>query len=324
MVKNISAVLLLILMNTAVYAESEKERSNDCTDIIPLMKYETLKMKKQQLSTYTGGLVIIQDKSELSSNKNKDSFTAALLYGKTKMEEEPLYEYPDNYTNIEFLLQKKKEGHNYFSIFRSNSDKPVSGGLNTYKFLTGYGYEIINTEKHSLYLGGSLAVYDWGIEMSNGESWPLLPLPFIHYEYTSPLLFCAFDFTSSPMLDLTIAPENKLRLNSSILVADAGEWEDCGIKCDINLEYRFFSPDHEYGDFAGIRAGVSAEDYTADLSDSDISPIQTGWKSVYAALDLSFLEVIYGYGYGKTYYKEQNEQNIGSGYYLSIQAAWMF
>ncbi len=128
--------------------------------------------------------------------------------------------------------------------------------------------------------------------MSNGESWPLLPIPFIHYEYSASLLFCAFDFTSSPMLDLIIAPESRLRLNSSFLVTDAGEWKDCGIKCDINLEYRFFSPDHEYGDFAGIRAGVTAEDYTADLSDSENTPIQTGWKTVYAALDLSLLEIV--------------------------------
>ncbi len=56
MFKNISAVLLLILINTAVFAEPDHGSRKDNTDIIPLIKYETLKMEKQQVSIYTGGL----------------------------------------------------------------------------------------------------------------------------------------------------------------------------------------------------------------------------------------------------------------------------
>ncbi len=239
------------------------------------------------------------------------------------MKNHPLYEYPGKYSNIEFFLQRKKQYHQYFLALKSCSDKPVTGGLETFTFVTGYGYELIHSEKHSLYLGASLAVSDWDIEMTNGSAWPLIPLPFIHYEYSSPLLFTAFDLTTSPMVDLVIAPENRLKVNTSVLIADPARWNEYGIKYDVNIEYRFFSRDHVYGDFAGVRMGIMTDDYCADLSGENDRTIQTGWKAYYSTLDLSLLEITFGYAEGKTYYEKSNEQDHGRGFYLNIQAAYL-
>ena len=324
MLKHTLIYTVLLFSSQILYPESGDNNEKDKTDIIPLLYYKTLSLEKQSFYNYGGGIVIEKGSEKAEYCDQENSLLAVLLYSGAGYTEKPLYEYPDKYKNIELILQRKKDRHQYFSVLQSYSDKPVTGGLETYAFLAGYGYEIVQTKNHSLYLGGSLAVSDWDIEMENGSTWPVIPLPFIHYEYSSPLLFSSFDLTSSPVIDLVIAPENRLRLNTSILIADPEAWDNYGIKYDVNIEYRFFSKDYEYGDFAGIRMGIMTDDYCADLSGEDERTIQTGWRTYYAALDLSLLEISFGYAEGKTFYEEGHDRDPGRGLYFSIQIAYLF
>ena len=126
------------------------------------------------------------------------------------------------------------------------------------------------------------------------------------------------------MMDVVIAPHSQFRLNGSTIICDMSEWQDCGIKYDLSLEYRFFSDDHELGDFAGVRLGYLAEDYSYDLSGRNGESLQIAWKSVYSTLDLSFLELTAGYAFDGRQYYEDAEQDLGSGWYLNLQLAWSF
>ena len=318
--KKIIFITALLFSAQLLFSESADNQKKDKTNIIPLFFYENLSLDEQDLKKTGGGVLIIKGNKDDASSEGKNSFVSGLFYSGIKYDEEPLYDYPDSYKNIDIFLQRKKQHHQYFSVLQSHSDKPFTGGLETYAIVSGYGYEIIHTKKHSLYLGGSVAVSDFGIETENGHTWPVIPLPFIHYEYSTPYLFTSFDFTTSPAIDLVIAPESRIRLNTSLGLTET----DCGLTYDANIEYRFFSKDSGCGDFAGIKTGIKTDCYSANLSGTDNETILTGWKVYYSTLDLSLLELTFGFAEGESYYDGSNKQDYGKGIYFNIQAACPF
>ncbi len=291
--------------------ENEISEKSDNTDIIPLFIYNRISLENQKLNGLGGGFIVMSETEE-------SEFMTALILSRHTLDEELLYDYPDSFNNAEFILQKKINRHQFFSIFQSCSDEPVTGGLNTFAFLTGYGYEIIKNKNHSLYLGASIAVSDWKEEVSESCSSPVLPLPFIHYDFTSQLLNASFDFTTSPMIDLVLGPDNPLRLNASFIIEDLESSDKGGVKIDSSLEYRFC-------DFAGIKAGFAADDYEYYLSGNDDETFKLAWKAFYGTLDLSLLEITYGYVFdAQENYSSGIKRNAGKGSYFNIQLAYLF
>ncbi len=318
----IAAIAFSSLHN--LYSDTENSCKKDDTDIIPLLFYRTLSLEEHDLRTIGGGLVILSGDTDTEFPEKKDSFLTALIYSSSSYSDKPLYEYPDKYKNINLFIQRKKGGHQYFSILKSCSDKPLTGGLETFAYINGYGYEIIRTERNSLYIGGSVAVSDWRSEIESSFTFPVIPLPYLCYSYSSPWVDSSFEFIASPVINIVIAPENKLRLNSSATFADLSSGDDYGIKYDLNIEYRFFSEESAAGDFAGIRAGIMSDDYSADVDSPDERIIKTGWKSYYTTLDLSLIEITAGFAEGKSIYTDRADQKLGSGMFFNIQLAYMF
>lgn len=291
--------------------ENEASERSDNTDIIPLFVYNRISLEEQKLSGLGGGIIVMSETEE-------SEFMAALILSRHTLDKELLYDYPESFDNAEFVLQKKINRYQFFSIFQSCSDEPVTGGLNTFAFLTGCGYEIIKNKNHSLYLGASIAVSDWTEEVSESYSSPVLPLPFIHYDFTSQLLNASFDFTSSPMIDLVIGPDNPLRLNASFIIEDPESGDEGGVKIDSSLEYRF-------SDFAGVKAGFKAEDYEYFIGGSDDETFKLAWKALYGTLDLSLLEVTCGYIFdAQENYSSGIKRDAGEGFYLNLQLAYLF
>ncbi len=254
-----------------------------------------------------------------------DSLQIVALYSGNNMDVPSSRETPENYGNLDFLIQKTTEKHQFFSLLKSYSDLPLAGGMETFTFVGGYGYELYASGNHSFRLGASLAVSDWGLETPAGKNIPVLPLPFIHYDFTSALADISLDFTTSPMMDIVLAPRSRFHLNGSFLLVDPGDLSGRGMKYDISGEYRFFRDTHPLGDFAGLRFGILAEDYEAVLDGTAGETYSLGWKALYGTLDLSLLELTGGYLMeGREYASDGAVEDLGRGFFWNLQLAYAF
>jgi len=316
-------IIVSALLSMSAYAQVEN--TSDGIDYIPVVYGQYLKFNDQSLRGLGGGLIVMSGDFEQQNPRERDNLQIVALYTRHDLQKEISGDFPRGFNNIDFLLQKKKTRHQFFSLLKSYSDKPVYGGLKTFDFVSGYGYEILNAQGHSLWLGGSLGVSDWGIETSDGVSVPVLPLPFLHYDYRADLFAFSFDFTTSPMMDFVLYPEGQFRFNASAIITDFSRLDENGMKYDLSLEYRFFDKNHEFGDFAGIRLGYQAEDYEYDIAGKGGDSLQITWNAVYATLDLSFLEITGGYAFnGQENSVPGADRNLGNGMYAGLQLAWAF
>ncbi len=324
--KNILILFMIFLFSAVLYAaEGDKNTMKDDICIIPLLSYSGLSLDERTINSSGGGIVVVAGDMEPAEEAETDNLQTALLYSYHTLDEKPGFSFPDNFHSIDFVLQRKKGAHQYFTLFKSYSDKPVSGGFHTFALVSGYGYEILRNRNHSLYLGGSAGISDFGVELPDGTPLYIMPLPFIHYEMNSELLDFSFDFTTSPMFEIVIAPESKIRLNGSCIITDLQLESLRDIKFDSSLEYRFFSADHPMGDFAGARIGFLGEDYSYDISGNNENSITVSWYSVYTALDFSLLEITAGYAFdGEERYSNDYTVDAGAGFYMKLQLAYMF
>lgn len=305
-------IILLVVLNLPLTGE-------DKVDILPVIYGNTLKFEDQSVRGAGGGVIVLSGDLEEQDALKRDNLQFVALYIRHDLKEDTVSDCPTAFNNVEFLIQKKRGRHQYFSLLKSYSDKPVYGGFETFNFAGGYGYEVISKGDHSLWLGGSLVVSDCGLAS------PVLPFPFLHYDFSSRFFDASFDFTTSPMFDIVIAPDQKFHLNGSMIMTDMEALGDKGMKYDVSLEYRFFVENHPMGDFAGIRLGFLAEDYEYDLSSGEAETLQIAWKSLYGTLDLSLLEFTAGYTIdGEECCGSGAGRDLGSGMYLNLQLAWLF
>ncbi len=313
-----------IITSLSLQAQSNGKSGEDGTDIIPVVYGNGLFLEEQTVRGLGGGVIVNRGNPDQRQSAQRDMTQLVALYTRHDLMEDMDDDCPGGYNNLDFLFQRKIKKHQFFTLLKSYSDKPVYGGIETLDFVTGYGFELVNREHHSLWLGASLAVSDWDRELPDGDPLYVLPVPYLHYDFYSRWLDFSFDFTTSPMLDLVIAPYSRIRLNGSALFSDLEKIEDCGVKYDLSLEYRFFSEDQAWGDFAGIRLGYLAEDYEYDMSGRDGETLQIAWKSVYGTLDLSLLELTAAYAFDGRQYYDDGEDDLGSGWSLNLQLAWLF
>ena len=317
-------ISLIFALTIPLIAQNGKEK-DDGVDVIPILNYNILSLDKRVVHVTGGGMAVMVGEMEPETVEETDNLLAVGLYGCHILKDRPIFDYPDSYHSIEIILQRKVQRHQYYALFQSYSDMPITGGLHTFAFVSGYGFEFIHNNGHSLALGASLGITDWGIEFPDGGAWPVLPLPFVHYEFTSQWFDFSFDFTTSPMLDFIIAPEQKLRFNGSFMLTNLDVKSPRDLKFDASLEYRFFSDDSPIGDFAGVRTGVLGEDYGYDLGGNDNKSLQVSWYAVYGTLDLSFLEITGGYAFtGQERYGDGCTNELGDGFYFKVQLAYLF
>ena len=252
------------------------------------------------------------------------------LYTQHSFEEPFLFGYPDVYHSIDVLLDSQKNRHQYLGIFKSESDQPVYGGLITFQTAVAYGYELVQRQNYSLVLGGGLAVSDFGIELSNGEPWPLIPVPLIRMKYNSKYIESKFEFLTSPNFDLTVGPKSQLRFIGECRMDQFRDIRDLIFEC--SLAYRFFPVDHPMGDFAGISVGVKNDNYgafnlgsydTIDFEEEE--SIELHYNAVFGTIDLTLLKISGGYAFnGRELYRGVDTRDIGDGYFLSIEGMYQF
>lgn len=171
---------------------------------------------------------------------------------------------PDYVHHIEGLFDGRINRHQLLAFFKTISDKPVVGGLNTFQTGAGWAYEVIRQSNMSLILGGILIVNDFGIDLPSGDPLPILPIPIVRFGFRSQWFNTSFDFFGMPTLNFTIAPKEKIRFTANAGMEFYRSIQD--LLCTFTLWYRLFDENHSLGDFAGIGIGFKNNYYSVSLS----------------------------------------------------------
>ena len=207
--------------------------------------------------------------------------------------------------------------HRFLYLFKSEAEEPVIGGFQSFQTAGVYGYRLVHSQRASLVLGGGLAVSDFGIELEDGRTWPLIPVPLIRFTYESALLNADFDFITGPNLCLTLMPEQRFRISGDFRMDQFRDIQD--LVFELTLKYRFFDHDHPMGDFAGIEVGVKNEAFSFDISNRE-EPFELNYYSLFGTLDATLLKLSGGYIFkSRERYAEDETNGLGEGFFLSIQ-----
>ena len=297
-------VLVLILcMITTILTAQEKEAQREAkVHLLPLLNYDYLSLGSQTVHSPGTGLIV-----------TGENIMAAGLYSFHSLGNEPTDSYPTEYHSLVFMLDACKDRHTYLAVFKSQSDKPVYGGLNTFQSAAVYGYQLFKGPRFSLVLGGGLAAGDFGIEGASGEPWPLLPVPLIRMNYNSGWMEASFEFLTGPNLCFTIAPERRIRFTGDFRMDQFRDIHD--LIFENALHYRFFPADHPMGDLAGVSIGVKNDVYAFDLAGEE-EPLEIQYYALFGAIDLTLLKISGGYTF--------NDGNEKNGLYLSLQGMCQF
>ncbi len=287
-------LLIMLCIVTAVIAAE--------VNVLPLVSYDYLSLDSQSIQSPGAGLIVAGENA-----------MAVGLYTLHSLEKEPSAGSPTLYHSLEFVLDGHKGRHAYLAVFKSEADKPVYGGLNTFQSAAVYGYTLLDGQRLSLALGGGLAVSDFGIEGADGEPWPLLPVPLIRMSYTSRLLESSFEFITGPNLGFTIAPENQIRFTGDFRMDQFRDIRD--LIFESALHYRFFPADHPMGDLAGVSIGFKNDVYLFNLAGED-EPVEIQYCALFGTIDLTLLKISGGYAF--------TEGNEKSGLQLSLQGMYQF
>lgn len=317
--KNKLLISLIIIFTLTIPLIAQNGQEKDGAHYIPLLKYDYLTLDSQNIHSPSAGLVVMSD-----------NVLFVGLFTRHSFEEPFLFDYPKVYHSIDILFDGQKNRHQYLGIFKSESDQPVYGGLITFQTAVAYGYELVQRQNYSLVLGGGLAVSDFGIELSNGEPWPLIPVPLIRMKYNSRYIESKFEFLTSPNFDLTVGPKSQFRFIGECRMDQFRDIRDLIFEC--SLAYRFFPLDHPMGDFAGISVGVKYDNYgafnlgsydTIDFEEEE--SIELHYNAVFGTIDLTLLKISGGYAFnGRELYRGVDTQDIGDGYFLSIEGMYQF
>jgi hypothetical protein len=286
---------LVLICATVIVAASEPEREETKAQFIPVAQYDLLAVDEQTVHTPTGGLVVMQ---------NEDMFVG--LYRRPIFTRDIETDEPDRYHSIDLLYDRRRDRHTSVSLFKSESDRPVTGGWSTFQAATVWGYEVVRGRQTSIVVGGGLAVSDFGIELDDGTPWPVIPVPFLRVHHASPVLEASLDFITGPNLNVVLAPERDLRVTADLRIDQFRDIRDLIFETAVN--YRFLAAGIKNDTFGFVPAG-------------DEDSVEVHYMAAFGTLDLSILKISGGYAFaGRRRVGDSDTTALGDGYFLSIQA----
>jgi hypothetical protein len=308
-------IYVLALIPVLCFAENNDDKNYN---IIPIFKHEFVSVENQQYHTPRAGMIFMKGEQTLPLSVERDSLMVMAFYQPYLLKEKRAG-YSDIYHKIVFAADRRIKRHNIAGAFRSSSDEPVYGGLQTFQAAIGYGYELIRTDSLSLTLGMSAVAPEFGI---GGITLPVFPMPLVKFDFISSWINLSFNWTSSPELDVVIAPESKIRMTGTFSLEGFSGIRDFLFECA--LWYRFFNKEDRLGDFAGIGVGIEKESVNFDLGEKDRT-YDMGYYSVFGTIDVSFLEISGGYIFRSwELYDSTTEQSSGNGYFISARLTYRF
>lgn len=301
-------IFLFIMFSVTVpaFAEENDAKSNDEVKIIPLLQYDYLNLESQSIHSPGMGMVLQSEDLMFVGLYTKHTFGNTLSRN-----------YPQTYHSIDGLLDGKSGPHQYLGIVKSESNKPVTGGIRTWVGAALYGYEYIKNDHLSLVFGGGLAAGDFGPSQ-------IIPVPLVRLNYETNWIKLKFEFLTGPNFEFVVGPKSHFRWITNARLDQFRDSRD--LIFETSLAYRFYSADSEMGDFAGVSVGFKNDNYGEfNVGGKKDEFYELHYYSVFAALDISVLKITAGYAFGgRELYKQKHKKNVGDGYFLSAQAMYQF
>lgn len=283
----ITAVLVSIVLPAAF--------ADDTPLVAPIATYHSLFTKEQVVHAPGGGVLVAS---------GDDLFVGT--YTRTRYDNAPSPYKGDRFHAIDLLYDGGIDRHRWIGLFKSAADRPIAGGWNTFQGAGVWGYDVLNRPQTSLVLGGGIAVSDFGIETSNGTTWPVIPVPLIRFTHSSQWIECSFDFITGPNIHLGIAPDRDVHGAIDVRI---DQFRDVGdLIYDAAVGYRAFS------------VGLKNDTYGFAVDGED-EPFETFYSGVYGAIDVTILTITGGYAFDSyTRYGDNEIDRTGEGFFLKIQA----
>ncbi|MDR2662262.1 MAG: hypothetical protein LBC31_04620 [Treponema sp.] len=320
--KNLGPCIVLSFLGLftipAVYGQEREKKTDPFVFFLPV-GYDLLVLEEQTLHSPVGGAGFLVGEQDLPFDRIERRLMGLAAYQSFIFTREPFPGSPKTLHQIGGVFDARVKRHQILALFGANSDKPLFGGINTFQFAAGYGYEIVRRPRVSLILGAMLGVKDFGITLPSGDPWLLVPLPLIRFGVDSRWFASSFDFIAGPGFNFTLGPKERIRFTGNMSMETYRSIED--INCEFTVWYRLFKPDHKLGDFAGIGAGFKHGTTNFDLS-SEIKAETFGLRrtSVFAVIDLSFLKIQGGWVIDSHYLLEGEKTGVpGKGFFFSVQ-----
>jgi hypothetical protein len=315
--KNAICIIGLILIAGISFAEETTEKD---VHIVPILNYEYVSLEHQKYHLPGGGLILLKGNQSPSWEEEPDSLMIGALYKMAIINEVP-QDYPNLFHSVELIGEWRKNHHFVQALISSYSDKPIYGGMHTAYSQIGYGYQLLRKENIKLTLGLALGLSDFGFDLPNGGTWPLLPSPILEFGFYFKIVNVTFSW---PELKVSIGPESKIRLTNTVRL-DIWKFHDVhDMLFDCTLWYRFFDKNFAYGDFAGIGVGVKNGGLDFTLTEK-WKYYDTHYYSVYGILDASLLRISGGYiFYSREFYETGDSKPTGKGWFLNAQILWQF
>jgi hypothetical protein len=309
----IVSVFILLSLFIPMLPAQEPEREKDPFILFLPIAYDLLRLEEQSIHSAAGGIGFMYGERDRPFDQVKNRFLGLALYMPFIFTETPNPDMPKLYHGIRGIFDGRLGRHQILAILSANSDAPIYGGLNTFIFAGGWGYEIISKAHVSLILGAVAGVGDFDFAS------PVIPLPLVRFGVDTKRFTSSFDFMTGPNLSFTIAPKERIRFSADMEMETFRSIAD--FNCEFTLWYRLFTPDHKMGDFAGIGVGFKNELRSFDLSrDFSQEKFELQKSSVSATLDLSLLTIQAGWVIESNYLLDDKKAGgPGNGFFLSVQ-----
>jgi hypothetical protein len=311
-------VLCMVFMTALCFAEGEGMR------IIPLLNYEFVSLEDQQYHAPGGGLIVLQGNQKPSLSEKNNSLLMGIFY-KPRILKEVMPGYSELYHDVDFVIEKKTGPHLIQGIFSTRSDKPVYGGFHTTYSSAGYGYELLRKKNLNLTLGLSLGIGDFGIDLPNGNTWPLLPRPIVKFAFNSSYVNLAYDY---PEFQFVLLPDRRVRLTGSVGLDTFGFHDIHDLRFNSIVWYRFFDKDSAAGDFLGIGLGVQntgQNDGTDFVLGKKDRKYDMNYYSLFGVVDAGLAKISGGYiPYSREVYDDDYSRSTGRGFFVKVEMQYQF
>jgi hypothetical protein len=287
---------------------------------IPNVSYTLISFDDIQIHNPLASLTIIR----FNPAEQDRSFTASLSYSPQIMGD-IRSDFPALHHTASAFITQKIRRHSILGAFLARTDKPIYGGLNTIMGFAGYSYNVIQGTHFSMTLGLNVIVMDIGVQLSNGISWILWPIPSMNLSWKYEWI----DFSFTPAPALTIAPKSPFCLTARIGYPEY----------DISFWYRSFRNSNPSAELFGL--GIGMKNDTNKTMSADGMSYGINYNALYGTIRLfSLVEISGGWtfngkeGYSERSYEELIEYgglsaseyggNIGQGFFVSISARILF
>jgi hypothetical protein len=302
----VTAAAFLLFIISAVPGICEEE-----VNYVPMAGWEYIAFGSQAVSCPGLGAVVSGEYSTFSG-----------IYKNACLTENPPLTDSSRIHSIDIMLGARMGRHQVVSSFISESDQPVTGGWATFQSALIYIFQLIKNETLVISLGAGAALGDFGIDLKNGNNWPLLPIPYISFEYSSSILDARFMFVSGPCINITVFPENRFRISGEVKIDNVMELKDVGFNTAVH--YRLFTEDDLYGDFAEISAGLKSDSFEFTPGGGS-AKYAYKYYSLFSEIDLSIFKISGGFSFnGREQMGKLLLSEPDNGKFLSIVGMYKF